>query len=77
MEKSDGRLWAALEKALAQSYYEKYYTLGYSRIDMVDLMYRGELLNIDGDKLPAWFDAQHLEPILDIMDELLIGGPQS
>ena len=71
MEKSDGRLWAALEKALAQSYYEKYYTLGYSRIDMVDLMYRGELLNIDGDKLPAWFDVQHLEPILDIMDDML------
>jgi len=38
---------------------------------MVDLMYRGELLNIDGDKLPAWFDVQHLEPILDIMDDML------
>jgi len=77
MEQSDGKLWAALEKALAQHYYNEYYTLGYSRISMIDLLYRGELLNIDGDKLPAWFDVQHLEPILDIMDELLIGGPQS
>jgi len=68
---------ARWNKALADKYYNQYYTLGYSRIDMVDLLYRGELLNIDGDKLPAWFDAQHLEPILDIMDELLIGGPQS
>ena len=57
--------------ALASHYYQEYYTLGYSRVDMVDLMYRGELLNIDGDKLPAWFDVQHLEPILDIMDDML------
>ena len=57
---------------LAEHYYKEYYSLGYSRISMVDLLYRGELRQPDGTKLPEWFDVQHLEPILDIMDSKLV-----
>jgi len=64
-------------RELAEHYYKKYYSLGYSRISVLDLFFHGELTTPAGDKLPRWFDAEHLEPVLDIMDEILLGGPQS
>ena len=55
---------------LASHYYKEYYSLGYSRTSVLDLFFRGELTTPDGDKLPRWIEVQHMEPILDIMDNM-------